>query len=54
MDKNCYNQTDFGKIAGVHQSYLSRMQSGYYKDIKLSTLLQLANALKKDVSYFLP
>lgn len=45
---------ELGELSGLNPSVINALENGYVDDIKLSTLIKLAVALKTKVRYLLP
>lgn len=45
---------ELGELSGLNPSVINALENGYVDDIKLSTLIKLAMALKTKVRYLLP
>jgi transcriptional regulator with XRE-family HTH domain len=45
---------ELGELSGLNPSVINALENGYVDDIKLSTLIKLAAALKTKVRYLLP
>lgn len=45
---------ELGELSGLNPSVINALENGYVDDIKLSTLIKLAVALKTKIRYLLP